>query len=61
MHYTCCAGVQLQRASKTVDVMVFLKPVAFKIYIISVSQKTYYFVITNTNQLNAMVVSNCVF
>ena len=60
-HYTCREVVQLQRDLKMVNVILYLKPVAFKIYMLSVSQKTYYFLITNTNHLNALVVSNCVF
>lgn len=60
-YYTCCEVVQLQRALKTVKVILYLKSVALKIYILPVSQETYYFLITSTNNLNVMVVSNCVF
>jgi hypothetical protein len=49
----------LLRALKTVNGILFSKPVVLEIYIVAVLQKTYYFPTTNTNQLNAMVVSNC--
>lgn len=61
MHYVWCEVVQLQRSLKTVNVILYVKPVALKIYTLSVSQKTYYFFVTNTSRLNATVVSNCVF
>jgi hypothetical protein len=40
MHYTFCEVVQLKRALKTANVILFLKPIALKIYILFVSQKS---------------------